>query len=293
MVPIIVRVRDIDDRDRVPGLERSEQLVGSVADRDPMRRTAEIDAIDLRRRWIDGKNRVAEFGGRPERAVRYPSSRYAARQSRRHRWCARATWKRDQSPRCGGRDPCFCRRCRPHRPSRRPSRRRASGSAHAWRPACRDRRYGPACRRRSIEFVGTLGGENERCTARAVVGINHVAPLAAPAPPRSWPCARPPRRAFPFPPRPPLPPRARMNFGLLSLASERAMSASAFCISLASRARSAARSMTPLSGSAAASPRTTSCTEPCGAAGAERNFGHARQPFDEFGPALARALRLG
>ena len=80
---------------------------------------------------------------------------------------------------------------------------------------------------------------------------------------------RPPPRAFPFLRRPPLPARARRNSALPSLASTRAMSASAFCISLASRARSAARSMTPLSGSAATSPRTTSCTEPCGALAAD------------------------
>src|SRR6202030_249566 len=44
------------------------------------------------------------------------------------------------------------------------------------------------------------------------------------------------------------------------------MSASHFAISLARRARSASRSITPLSGSAATSPRTTSCTAPCGGA---------------------------
>ena len=35
---------------------------------------------------------------------------------------------------------------------------------------------------------------------------------AAPAPRRSWPCGRPPPRAFPFLPRPPLPARARRNW---------------------------------------------------------------------------------
>ncbi len=59
------------------------------------------------------------------------------------------------------------------------------------------------------------------------------------------------------------------KFGLPSLASTRAMSASALAISLASRARSAARSITPLSGSAATSPRMTSCTAPCGGASAK------------------------
>src|SRR5665213_843894 len=60
-----------------------------------------------------------------------------------------------------------------------------------------------------------------------------------------------------------------MKFSLLSLASTRAISDSAFCISLVSRARSAAMSMTPISGSAATSPRTTSCTEPFGAVAAD------------------------
>ena len=54
---------------------------------------------------------------------------------------------------------------------------------------------------------------------------------------------------------------------------------------------SAARSMTPLSGSAATSPRTTSCTAPCGRCSANDNVGDARQPLDEFRPVLARAER--
>ena len=84
--------------------------------------------------------------------------------------------------------------------------------------------------------------------------------------------------------------RRATKLGLPSFASTRLMSASAFCISLSSRARSAARSMTPLSGSAATSPRTRSCTEPCGGAVGEGDVGDAREPLDEFRPASARAL---
>src|SRR3954470_9584166 len=54
------------------------------------------------------------------------------------------------------------------------------------------------------------------------------------------------------------------NFSFPSLASTRLMSASALAISLSSRAFSAARSITPLSGSATTSPRTSNCTAPSG-----------------------------
>src|SRR5215475_13657228 len=55
------------------------------------------------------------------------------------------------------------------------------------------------------------------------------------------------------------------NFSLASLASTRLMSPSALPISFSSRVRSAARSITPFSGSAATSPRTSTCTAPSGA----------------------------
>src|SRR6185436_4885726 len=54
------------------------------------------------------------------------------------------------------------------------------------------------------------------------------------------------------------------NFSFPSLASTRLMSASALAISLSSRALSAERSMTPFSGSATTSPRTSNCTAPSG-----------------------------
>src|SRR6266481_521565 len=58
------------------------------------------------------------------------------------------------------------------------------------------------------------------------------------------------------------------NFSLVSLASTRLMSASALANSLSSRAFSAERSITPFSGNAATSPRTSNCTAPSGAVSA-------------------------
>ena len=77
--------------------------------------------------------------------------------------------------------------------------------------------------------------------------------------------------------------------GLPSLASTRLMSASALAISFCSRACSAATSMMPLSGSAATSPRTTSCTEPVRRRVREDDLRHAREPLEEIGPARRRA----
>src|SRR5215467_6509735 len=80
------------------------------------------------------------------------------------------------------------------------------------------------------------------------------------------------------------------KFALPSLASTRLMSASTLAISFSSRARSAARSMTPLSGSAATSPRTSSCTAPCGAVSANEMSPRRASRLRNSLHRLARAL---
>ena len=55
----------IHHRDRALGLERGEQLTGRMTDRNPMRRAADIDALDFAGVGIDRQHRGPKLGGRP------------------------------------------------------------------------------------------------------------------------------------------------------------------------------------------------------------------------------------
>ncbi len=115
-------------------------------------------------------------------------------------------------------------------------------------------------------------------------------PSAAPAPPGSWCGGLRPPRAFPSRFRPP--PRQRWRrISDCSASGRRAgYRNSAFANSFCSRALSAVRSITPLSGKAATSPRTRSCTAPSGTVSHEHQLGHPRESLDEFEPAFGAAL---
>ena len=94
-------------------------------------------------------------------------------------------------------------------------------------------------------------------------------------------------------PRRSLPARWRRTSRWTSLASTRLMSASALAISLSSRARSAARSITPFSGSAAPPHRApASCTAPSGAPVGEGDLRQPGHPLDRRRSSAAHA-RLG
>src|SRR5450830_1476942 len=121
-----------------------------------------------------------------------------------------------------------------------------------------------------LQLVGALSSENQMRPARAVVGVRrHTAPLRRSNASAIFALRPTASSRFSFSSSTTSSGARATKLALPSLASTRAMSASALAISLARRARSAARSITPLSGSAATSPRTTSCTEPCGAVAAD------------------------
>src|SRR5450830_167332 len=120
-----------------------------------------------------------------------------------------------------------------------------------------------------LDFVGALGGEDQLRAARAIIGVDHVAPLSRSSASTIFSLRPSASSRFSFSSSTTSSGARATKLALPSLASTRAMSASALAISLASRARSASRSITPLSGNAATSPRTTNCTEPCGAVTAD------------------------
>ena len=111
-----------------------------MADGKPMRGLFGIDGLDSAGRRIDRRARHWRVRPCTTGCRRGPSSRHAARRRRRPRSCARATSLRDRTPRCGGPDWRSCRRCRRHRPRRRPACRPATAPSHGSRPACRSRR---------------------------------------------------------------------------------------------------------------------------------------------------------
>src|ERR1019366_5486068 len=97
-----------------------------------------------------------------------------------------------------------------------------------------------------LNYVGALGGQNQIRPARAVVGVDHVAPLSSSSASAIFSLRPSASSRFSFSSSTTSSGARATKLALPSLASTRAMSASAFCISLASRARSAARSITPL-----------------------------------------------
>src|SRR5450755_1612021 len=280
----------VDHRDSVLGLEGGEQFEKRVAERDPMRRAAEIDTLDFIGRWIDRQHRMAKLGGRPQRTA--PVHHHRMRGDIVAHIDGAFEFFRGE---IDDRDAAVGIRVFAENAAAidRGIDFLAVGRADHLVGGRRHVDFAGFRQRHGVEelnFVGALGGQDQIRPARAVVGVDHVAPLSRSSASAIFALRATASSRFSFSSSTTSSGARATKLGLPSLPSTRAISASALAISLASRARSAARSMMPFSGSAATSPRTTSCTEPCGALAADEISDTRASRLMKSAQRVARAL---